>query len=886
MFFKKKKTKADRDKTTHNNAMHNEAIPPSSDKTTDKPTDKPTRNQRKKNNPTKQPDLKKQPMLIKLFYLCFYSGVALFAVLCFGLWLYAIELDKEYNLSEDAFAGSLWELPSRVYARPLDLYHSRDLKLANLVKELGYLGYTADPAVRTAGTYHIDGNEILIHKRAFGFWDEIEPEQLIRVRITDDKITDLIDMDTLATIPITRIEPLLIGSIYPTHGQDRRLISLDETPEILIDTLIATEDRRFWSHFGIDPKGIMRAVFEAVKNRQASQGASTLTQQYIKNHYLTSERRISRKVKEAIMAIILEKNYSKQQILEGYLNEIYLGQDGKRAIHGFGLAAEHYFGKPLSELGVHQIAMLIGLVREPGRANPYRNPEYAQKRREIILDVMVGQNLLAENEATLAKSLPLDILERTKRRETDRYYSFLQVVYREIDEQYNNQQLASGLNIFTTLDPIIQEEAEKSIAEGLDALEERHGMEQNFLQAASVIVDSITAEVVAIVGDRNNETRGFNRAIQAKRQPGSLLKPVVYLAALEYPERYNLATPIDDSPLTYQTGDYTWEPKNYTGKNQNNVLLIDGLVHSHNIPTARIALDIGINDIIGRLQDLGARPGLPEFPSIVLGTVAMSPFEVAQIYETLANGGYRMPLRVISSITDAYDQPIRRFPMESVKVIYEAPHYLIIKAMQETVTRGTAVRLADKIPQELNIAGKTGTTDDYRDSWFAGFSGNYLNVVWVGNDDNKQMRLSGSSGAMRVWMDVMKDLPLKPLNITAPDGIESIEVDLSNGLRMTSDCRDSRKSATLPFLFGSEPTTYTSCYRPPEPQNDFDDEFFTEGFDYPTQSTPNLNQSQGNSWYNQPQNETQQNPNNNQQNRRQTQQNSENSFRGRGGFND
>lgn len=808
---------------------------------------------KKKTNKKKQKkrDDKKQPLLFKLFYMVVYFGLALFIILVCGLWLYGIELNDKYKLDKHALDGVLWELPSRVYARPLDLYVGKPLKIKQLKTELSYLDYHADRSASAPGSYSIQGNEVLIYKQAFTFWDGREADGLIRVTIKDGKVTDLMNMDSISPIAITRLEPLLIGSIYPKHGQDRVLIGLENTPSVLVDTLIATEDRRFYSHAGVDPKGLARAVYQGIKNGRIRQGASTITQQFVKNHYLSRERKISRKVKEAIMAVILEKNYTKKQILEGYLNEIFLGQDGDRAIHGFGLASEFYFGKPLNELGVHQIATLVALVREPGRANPYKHPKFAKQRRSIILDVMVKRNLLPKAEAELAKSLPLDVLPKSERVKKDRYHSFLQLVYKQLDKEYNKEKLASGLNVFTTLDPIIQDETEHSVAEALNVLEKRNGIKKNFLQAASVIVDAQSAEVVAIVGDRDPTRHGFNRAVQAKRQPGSVLKPVLYLSALEYPQRYNLATQIDDSPLVYTSGDEKWEPKNYSKRNHGKVPLINGLVKSYNIPTARIALDIGVHDFVGRLQDLGARQGLPEYPSIVLGSVAMSPLEVAQIYESLANGGYRMPLRVVRSVTDAYGNPVNRYPMESVKVISDGPYYLIIKAMQEIVKRGTAAKLKEKIPPELNIAGKTGTTDDYRDSWFAGFSGNYLNVVWVGNDDNKRTGLSGSKGAMRVWMDIMKDLPLKPLEVKQPNNVFEFEIDLNTGLLMSEDCRATHKSANLPFLGGSEPKQYSSCYQAPAETEVFEFESFGGGADDAIWTNDSNSE---NIWYNQPSN--------------------------------
>lgn len=766
---------------------------------------------RKKTKQRRQPDNKKQPVLFKLLTLSLYFGLGLFLIGIFSLWLYGTELSRQYKLSDRALEGVLWELPSRVYARPLELFIDKPLVTNDLITELNYLDYRQEAKLNEPGTYYVDGNQVLIYKKSFGFWDGQSPEMLLRVTLSHGKVTGLLDMTSLKDVPVIRLEPLLIGSIYPKHGQDRVLIDLENTPSILVDTILAAEDRRFYQHPGVDPKGFIRAAYLALKNQRVSQGASTITQQFVKNHYLTRERSISRKVKEAIMAVIIESKHTKAQILEGYLNEIFLGQDGDRAIHGFGLASAFYFGKPLADLGVHQIASLVALVREPSRANPYQHPDFAKRRRALMLDVMVDQGLISTQDATLAKSLPLDLLPVAERGKKERYHSFLQTVYKQLDEDYDRESLSSGLNIFTTLDPIIQDEAERSIAAALPVLEKRHRLKNNFLQAASVIVNSATAEVVAIVGDRDATRKGYNRAIQARRQPGSLLKPVVYLAALEYPQKYTLATLLDDSPLVYKTRGETWTPKNYAKTNKGSVMLIDALVHSYNIPTARIGLDIGIHDVVGRLQDLGARGGLPEFPSIVLGSVGMSPYEVAQIYEALANGGYRMPLRVINSVTDAHDHPVNRYPMESIKVISDGPHYLIVKAMQAVVKRGTARRLAEKIPATLQVAGKTGTTDDYRDSWFAGFSGNYLNVVWIGNDDNQRTGLSGSNGAMRVWMDIMKDLPLAPLRIRQPNSVFEFPIDQETGLLMGNSCQEIHQTINLPFLGGSEPASYSEC---------------------------------------------------------------------------
>lgn len=758
------------------------------------------------------PDHKKRPLIVSFFVMSFYFCFSIGVILFLGLVLYGFELNREYKLSDNALGGALWELPSRVYARPMDLYQSKDVSQKDLEKELTLIGYSKDRSIHTPATYFVDGNDILIHTQTFAFWDGVETEKRIRISFADNKVAGILDLDSLTPLLLARLEPMHIASIYPSHQQDRILVDLEQVPDILIDGLLAAEDRRFWSHPGVDAKGLTRAVYTAVVNRNASQGASTITQQFVKNHFLSSKRTISRKVKEAVMAIILEMNYEKKDILEGYLNEIYLGQDGARAIHGFGMASEFYFAKPLEGLSVDQIAILIGLVREPGKANPFSNPDYAIYRRNLMLDIMVGQNLLSAEEGELAKSLPLDIVKGELQRKNEYYHSFLTLVYQQLNDAYKKEDLTAGLNIFTTLDPLIQEEAEKSIIDGLADLEKQKGLRKDYLQAASVIINTQTADVLSVVGDRDPARKGYNRAVTAKRQPGSLLKPAVYLSALEYPLRYSLATQLDDSPLTYQSGGTVWQPKNYSKNNKGHVTLKDSLIHSYNIPTARIGLDLGIDDVVSTLERLGARQGIPHYPSIVLGSVTMSPMEVTEIYETLANGGYRMPLRAIRDITDINGNPVERFPISSVKAIEPEPYYLIVTAMQDVVKSGTARRMNSQISPNLHIAGKTGTTDDYRDSWFAGFSGNLLSVVWVGNDDNKKTGLSGSSGALPVWMNIMKDLPQKPLELNIPEGIINKQIDTTTGLLFNSECEGIRQSETLPFIVGSEPVYYSDCY--------------------------------------------------------------------------
>ena len=533
------------------------------------------------------------------------------------------------------------------------------------------------------------------------------------------------------------------------------------------------------------------------------------------------------------MALVLEYHNSKKDILEGYLNEIYLGQDGQRAIHGFGLASEYYFDKELKDLGLHEIAMLIGLVREPGLADPRRHPEYALQRRNMMLSLMQQNNLISETDMKLAQSLPLDVVPVDAQRARVRFPAFVDLVYQQLGEHYKEEDLTKdGLNIFTTLDPLIQQKTQKALSGALPTLEKRNGLKANFLQSAAVVVNTANAEVLSVVGSRVANEQGYNRALYSQRNIGSVVKPMVYLAAVEYPQIYTLATPLDDSPLNYKQGDTTWSPKNYDKRSRGKVTLQESLIRSYNIPTARIALDVGIKDVTDTLQRLGYKPRpenpIRNNPSVSLGAISMSAIDVAQIYETFASGGYLIPLRSIREITTQDGTIVSRFDLKAVKAIEPGPHYLITSTMQEIPRRGTATALKEKVSASLNVAGKTGTTDSYRDSWFAGFTGNLLTVVWVGNDENKITRLTGGKGAMRVWMDIMKNLPNEPLELKKPDGVVTRMVDKYSGALAGQGCAG--RAAEFAFIAGSEPTHYQACAAPRPVQRD-DDEDGTGVFD-------------------------------------------------------
>jgi penicillin-binding protein 1B len=693
------------------------------------------------------------------------AGIA--AALALGL--YGVQLDK---IVREKFEGQRWALPARVFARPLELYVGRPITQEALIGELERLKYRRGNGLERAGSFQVEADRVLFRTRPFRFWDGTEAEQLVEARIADGVVTDLRSGTNGRDLALVRLDPALIASIYPTHNEDRVLLSREQLPATLVQTLLAVEDRSFFQHQGIDPKGILRAAYENLMAGRTVQGASTLTQQLVKNFYLTQERTLERKAKEAYMAVLLDQRYSKDEILTAYANEVYLGQDGSRAIHGFGLASQFYFARDLDELNVPQIALLVAILKGPGEYNPRRNPDKTTERRNLVIDLMAYHQVISASEAETAKQAPLGIKDGGAK-PAGEYPAFIQLVRRQLQRDYREADLRSeGLHIFTTLDPLIQAQTEAAVKERMPKLDKQRGLPSGTLETAAVVTSVAQGEVLAIVGGRDNDYAGFNRALDALRSVGSAIKPVVYLTALAQPERFSLMTPIADKPISIRAGGELWSPKNYDHRIHGTVPLYQALAKSYNLATVNLGLQVGVSEVAATLRKLGAVRPVSKFPSMLLGSTSLPPIELAQVYQTIAAGGFRAPLRAIREVLDASGQPLNRYPLAVEPVVSSDAAYLTQWAMRKVVEQGTATWLKQRLPEGMTVAGKTGTTNDMRDSWFAGFSGDRVLVVWVGRDDNKPMGLSGSSGALRVWGDIMARISSEPLSDHAPDSIQ------------------------------------------------------------------------------------------------------------------
>ncbi|QLF92968.1 penicillin-binding protein 1B [Pseudomonas sp. ABC1] len=724
--------------------------------------------------------------------------VALVIVAGFAIYLDAIVQEK--------FSGKRWTIPAKVYARPLELFVGQKLSRQDFLTELDALGYRRENAVSGPGSVSAAGSNVDLHTRGFQFYEGVEEARSIRVRFSGDFVAGLGRTDG-GELAVARLEPLLIGGLYPAHNEDRILINLDQVPPYLVETLMAVEDREFPHHFGVSPKSIARAVWVNLTSGQVRQGGSTLTQQLVKNFYLTNERSLTRKATEAMMAVLLELHYDKPEILEAYLNEVFLGQDGNRAIHGFGLASQYFFGQPLSELKLHQVALLVGMVKGPTYYNPRRQSERALERRNLILDMLAEQQVVSPEQAESAKKLPLGITSRGSMANSS-YPAFLDLVKRQLRQDYREEDLTEeGLRIFTSFDPILQLKAQGAMNDTFKRLAGRPDVDK--VEAAMLVTNPETGEVQAMLGSRQAGFAGFNRALDAVRPIGSLVKPAIYLTALETPSQYTLTTRLEDEPFSVKGADgQVWRPQNYGREAHGSVFLYQALANSYNLSTARLGLDLGVPNVIKTLGKLGVEPDWPAYPSMLLGAGAMRPVEVADIYQTLANGGFNTPLRGIRNVLAADGEPLKRYPFQIQQRFDAGAIYLTQYAMRRVMTEGTGRSAYNQLPKSLVLAGKTGTTNDSRDSWFAGFSQDLLAVVWMGRDDNGKTPLTGASGALQVWADFMRRADPLPLNMPLPDNVVMVWVDAATGLGSAEGCPG---VVQIPYIRGSEPAAGAGC---------------------------------------------------------------------------
>lgn len=716
-----------------------------------------------------------------------------------------IALDRELR---STFEGRKWALPAHVYARSLELYVGAPVSAQALQEELDQLGYRAVDEPHSPGHYRRRGDQFALYSRRFEFSDGVEEARRLNI-VAGEQITALADASG-AALHLLRLEPMRIGGIYPAHFEDRELLRLSELPALLAEAVVAVEDRHFYQHYGLSISGTLRALKSNLSGGRL-QGGSTITQQLVKNLYLSAERSLQRKAREAIMALLLEWHYSKEQILEAYINEIYLGQAGRRAIHGYGLAARHYFAKPIDELELHELALVVAVGKGASWYNPWKQPQRALQRRDLVLAILAREGVVSAAAAQQAQRQPLAVVA-AERSSYNRYPAFLEWVKQQLRHDYRDADLrAEGLRVFTSFDPRIQQQLERATTARLQQLEQQHNIAPGSLQSAAAVVRIASGEVVAMLGDRQPGYAGFNRALDARRQVGSTVKPAIYLTALEHASRYTLSTLVSDRPiaLTTDSGEL-WQPQNFDKQSHGELPLFAALTRSYNLAAANLGLDLGIDRVLDTLRRLGLQREPELHPALLLGALALTPIEVAQLYQTIAAEGFYTPLGGIREVYDANQQPLRRYDYRVEQRFSREVMHLLHYTLQGVMRDGTGRRAYQWLDERVASAGKTGTTNDNRDSWFAGFGGDFLGVVWVGRDDNGTMPVTGSSGALPIWAETMANIAMQPLAFGVPPGVEYAWVELPQQLLSAEGCGDAR---FLPYLTGSAPQQLSECGR-------------------------------------------------------------------------
>lgn len=705
----------------------------------------------------------------------FWLLVKLFIVFLILLGIYAFYLNKQIHDRIDG--GKVWQLPAAVYGRQVNLEPDMQISKAEMVGLLEGTQYREVTRITRPGEFTVHANYIDLLRRPFDFPEGKEGQVNARLMFDGSSLAEIKNLDNQRDFGLFRLDPRLITMLQASNanGEQRLFVPRSGFPDLLVDTLLATEDRHFYEHDGINFYSIGRAVLANLTAGHAVQGGSTLTQQLVKNLFLTNERSLSRKAREAIMAILLDADYSKDRILELYLNEVYLGQSGSDQIRGFPLASLYYFGRPVNELSLDQQALLVGMVKGASLYNPWRNPQMALQRRNLVLRLLVDQKVIDQELYDMLSARPLGV--QPKGGVISPQPAFMQMVRQELQAKLGDKvQDMSGVKIFTTLDPISQDAAEKAVEEGIPLLRKKSGL--NDIETAMVIVDRYTGEVRAMVGGAETQFAGFNRAMQARRQVGSLAKPATYLTALSQPDKYRLNTILADQPLTLKLANgQTWSPKNDDHQFRGQVLLVDALARSMNVPTVNLGMAVGLDNITQTLINLGIpKESLNQTPSMLLGAIALTPMEVAQEYQTIASGGNKAPLSAVRSVI-AEDGTVlyQSFP-QAVRVIPSQAAYLTLYAMQQVVQEGTSRALANKFPK-LHLAAKTGTSNELRDSWFAGIDGNQVAITWVGRDNNGPSKLWGSTGALVLYGRYLENGTPQPLDLQMPEGISTMNID-------------------------------------------------------------------------------------------------------------
>jgi len=748
---------------------------------------------------------------IKDFFWRHSAGIAFLVMVCFVCSLAYV--GYTYVVITKKFDSSRrWDLPSRIYSDATPIVPGMTIPRSLLEPKLNHVGYhEVATRVTNPGEYRYAGGTLEIYLQNFEYPD-IEFRALpVAIEMEGSTVRAIKRLDDGVALRGIRIEPELITSIYNNEMEDRLPVSIDSVPKTVSDAIISIEDKSFYHHQGISIRGTIGALITDIRNGNTSHGGSTLTQQLIKNFYLSPERSWGRKAHEALMAVLLEAHYSKKQILEAYLNEIYLGQNGAVQINGVEQASQVYFGKHVTYLSLPEAATLAGMIHSPNLGNPLKYPERAKPRRDLVLALMREQKLITPEQYEAAVATPLTTARFPKTSRSAPF--FVDLVLKQLKETYPETQLRTeGLRVFTTLDTIMQRSAEQSLDSGIDALNKHYPYLRNSptpLEGVILTIQPGTGYVKALVGGRSYSKTQFNRAIQARRQPGSLFKPFVYATAMD-PARgqqaFTAATVLDDSPISVKSGNAVWTPQNYDLKFHGQVSVREALAHSYNIPAVRAAMNAGVPNVIKTASVIGIESHLEPYPSVSLGSFEVTPLEIAYAYSAFANLGVKAEPISILAVSDGAGKLLESREVKMRRVAPAGVCYVMNDILKDVFNYGTASTKAHALDFRRPFAGKTGTTSSYRDAWFIGYSPRVLSLVWLGFDDGHSVRLAGGDACVPIWTTNMNRVGglIPDVDWKRPEDVVDRQIDPQSGMLATPYCPQTKNEV---FVAGTEPTS-------------------------------------------------------------------------------
>jgi penicillin-binding protein 1B len=702
---------------------------------------------------------------------------------------------KAYGRIKHLGKGPDWHIPSRIYSSETILKPGVNIESLGMDARLKRLRYHQVKKLSTPGDYRKSEQAYFIYLHEFDYPDGKEEPLKVKIQLEGTVVKQITDPDSGRELDEAALEPEDFAAIYDQSFEDRMLVTLKDCPNELIDAIIATEDKRFYDNWGIDPLRIFKAGMVNIKAGRISQGGSTITQQLVKNLFLTSDRTFSRKIKELWLSIVLNMLYSKDQILEMYINEVYLGQRGNASVCGFGRASRVYFDKDVKDLNLQQAAFLAGIICSPNLYSPWKHPDDAKERRNTVLALMLNQGKINDKEYKKAVKSSLGVAPFSPKTRYAPY--FVDYILNQLEDDIPAGDLSKGgYSIYTTLDMSVQLALEDKLAKGLKSLGRQD------LQGAVVAVNPNTGEILGMSGGRSYAYSQFNRAVQMRRQIGSMIKPFVYYEAVK--KGYALNRMLDDSPYSMPQGDGTeWTPSNFDNVSHGSMTMADALIQSYNIATVRLGMDVGVGSVASVIRDLYPGYKVKENPSLLLGAMESSPLDMAIMFSAFANGGFRVKPSAIKAVKVEDHVVYRGRAASPDKILEENAVYLVDFCLMDVIRFGTG-KTAVNYGMPDGVCGKTGTTNDLRDSWFACFTRDISLVSWVGLDNNSPAGFTGATGAMPIAAMVMASLG-NVKQISQPEGIVIKDIDPASGkLAM-----ENSPKISLPFVQGTEPTEYS-----------------------------------------------------------------------------